>query len=165
MNSFSRFCGGKALLLVVITCIFLSAAETTFSSSTPSASDPWSRSQVIAPQILVEELRKVESPKPVIVCVGFQFSYERDHIVGALLKGPARTSEGTETLKKWAQTIPKNTPVVIYCGCCPFKECPNIRPAYKALRRAGLTRVQVLYLEHGFLTDWVQQGYPVERAK
>ncbi len=163
MNTFSHF--RKAQLLVALTCFSLCITGTAFCSSASSAPDPWPRGQLLAPQTLAEALRRANNPKPIIVCVGFQFAYESDHIVGALLKGPTRTAIGVESLRKWAQTIPKNTPVVIYCGCCPLKECPNVRPAYIALRRAGLTHVQVLDLERSFITDWIRQGYPVERVK
>ena len=66
-------------------------------------------------------------------------------------------------LKAWARSIPKDTPVIIYCGCCPVSRCPNIRPAFEALRNAGLTNVRVLDLKQSFVQDWMQKGYPTQK--
>ena len=131
--------------------------------SAAAAQSLWAKARLITPAALASELR--EGKKPVIVCVGFSFLYEAAHIPRALLEGPASEAAGLAKFKQWAQSQPKDTPVIIYCGCCPFAECPNIRPAYFALLHAGLTRVQVLDLRHNFATDWVQKGYPTERSK
>jgi thiosulfate/3-mercaptopyruvate sulfurtransferase len=55
--------------------------------------------------------------------------------------------------------------IVLYCGCCPWIKCPNIRAAYQQLHSLGFTRVKVLYLATNFGTDWVNKGYPVARGR
>ena len=40
---------------------------------------------------------------------------------------------------------------------------PNIRPAFKALREMGFTRLRVLVLATGFEKDWVEQGLAVDQ--
>ena len=67
-------------------------------------------------------------------------------------------------MKKWAGTLPRKTNLVVYCGCCPFSRCPNIRPAFTALRDMGFTRLRVLILPKDFAADWVAKGYPVQKG-
>jgi hypothetical protein len=83
------------------------------------------------------------------------------HIPDAVFAGPANKAEGIADLRKAVGDLPKDTAIVIYCGCCPMKDCPNIRPAYRALRELGFTNLRVLDLPTNFHTDWVLKGYPV----
>ncbi|HEV2419203.1 MAG TPA: rhodanese-like domain-containing protein [Terriglobia bacterium] len=153
-------CGAALLALVCAgfyASIYLRAAS-------PAEQDPWPQSQLIAPQTLAREI-EAKGKMPRVICVGFPVLYQSAHIPGALLEGPANEAAGLAKLKQWARRAPKNSRVVIYCGCCPFNVCPNIRPAYEALRKAGLTNVQVLALRSNFLTDWMDKGYPFEAEK
>ena len=84
--------------------------------------------------------------KPVVLYVGPKSIYAQAHIPGAENIGPVARPEGMEKLRARATSLPKDSPVVIYCGCCPWEHCPNIRPAYAELRKAGFTSVRVLYL-------------------
>ena len=124
---------------------------------------PWGTDSV-TPADFSKELAGASGPdKPVVVCTAPPFLYRVGHIPGAVLHGPASSPEGLEGLKTWAQTLPRSTNVVIYCGCCPLSQCPNLGPAYKALKGLGFTRVRVLLLQQNFKTDWVDRGYPMER--
>ena len=67
---------------------------------------------------------------------------------------------GLQVLSDRVAALPKETAIVIYCGCCPWNRCPNIAAAYDTLHRLGFTRVQVLYIADNFGTDWVDKGYP-----
>jgi thiosulfate/3-mercaptopyruvate sulfurtransferase len=127
--------------------------------------DPWKASDLIEPQQLSSMLSQPKGQRPVIIYVGFDFMYQAGHIPGALYFGAAREPTGVAKLSKWARGLRPNQPVVMYCGCCPWTECPNVRPAYRALRDAGLTRLKVLYLPDSFLRDWVDKGFPVEEGK
>lgn len=129
-----------------------------------TGSDPWKDSQVQQPADLTKELLDAKSKKPLIVCVGFKFLYRNARITGALFHGPAGKAEGLENLKKWAQNVPRTQPIVLYCGCCPWKHCPNIRPAFKALHDLGFARLKILFLETDFASDWVQKGFPVQKG-
>ena len=44
-----------------------------------------------------------------------------------------------------------------------LEKCPNLRPAFSALREMGFTKLRVLLLPTSFEKDWVEKGYPVER--
>ena len=58
--------------------------------------------------------------------------------------------------------LPKNADIVLYCGCCPMDRCPNIRPAYSALRELGFQHVRVLNIPTNMHVDWFGKGYPAE---
>jgi len=137
-------------------------------SAAPSAhvqSDPWSASQTIQPSELIKELGESKgTAKPVVVCVGFRPLYMGAHVPGAVFHGPAQSRQGLADLKKWAQSVSHSANLVVYCGCCPLEHCPNIRPAFNALRDMGFTNLRVLLLPHDFATDWVEKGYPVEKG-
>ncbi|HTV53472.1 MAG TPA: rhodanese-like domain-containing protein [Terriglobia bacterium] len=132
---------------------------------TTPARDPWVASQLIAPVKLAKELAEPRSQRPRVVCVGFEVLYRGAHVPGARYAGPARQPSGVAELKRWAAALPKNTPIVIYCGCCPMKRCPNVRPAFAVLRQEGFTCVRVLNLPDSFAQDWVEKGYPAIRGE
>ena len=128
--------------------------------------EPWTDAQTVKPADLVKEIANSKGAnKPVVVCAGFRVLYESAHIPGAVFHGPASSQAGVEDLKKWAQGIPKSSNVVVYCGCCPFAQCPNIRPAFEALRTMGFTHLRVLLIPEDFATNWLGNGYPVEKGK
>jgi len=148
----------------LIYCVALSLCGQSFAKPPESAKrDPWNKTQVMNPEELAGLLTNSDGKKPLVVCVGFDFLYKGAHIPGSRFIGPGREAKGIETIKKWAGGIPRGQEIVLYCGCCPFKECPNIRPAFQALREAGLKRLKVLYLENSFAKDWVDKGFPVEK--
>jgi len=150
------------ILSLAIACLafFASPARTFLADS-----DPWSASQTIDPATLLKEMAaKDATSRPVVVCVGFHSLYHGAHIPGASYHGPGSTPEGLAGLKKFAQTLPRSANLVVYCGCCPLEHCPNIRPAFVALRDAGFTHLRVLILPHDFASDWVAKGYPVSRG-
>ncbi|HUO34056.1 MAG TPA: hypothetical protein VMU43_03595 [Candidatus Acidoferrum sp.] len=127
-----------------------------------SSPDPWSPAQTVQPQELVREL--AGSHRPIVVCVGFRPLFEGAHVPGAVFHGSASNTEGLDDLKKWAQGLPRNANIVVYCGCCPMVHCPNIRPGFAALRDMGFTHLRVLLLPDDFATDWVARGYPIEKG-
>jgi thiosulfate/3-mercaptopyruvate sulfurtransferase len=129
-----------------------------------SASDPWTAAQTIEPAALAKELSAGSAARPFVVCVGFHTLYEGAHIPRATFQGPASTSQGLASLKKWAQPLPRSVNLVIYCGCCPLAHCPNVRPAFFALRQMGFTHLRLLLIPHDFAHDWVQGGYPVAKG-
>jgi len=125
--------------------------------------NPWSTSEVVQPADLARELGK--GLKPQIVCVGVEVLYRDAHISGSAYLGPASKPQGLEELKKWAKGIPRGQRIVLYCGCCPMDRCPNIRPAFQALKEMGFTRLQVLSIPQDLGRDWISKGFPVEKAK
>jgi hypothetical protein len=123
-----------------------------------AASDPWPERVLMQPA----DLASIK-PQQAIFYVGFPVLYRAAHITGAVLAGPGSKEEGLELLTKALRPLPRNREIVLYCGCCPFQKCPNIRPAYQAATRLGFSNVRVLAIETNLHTDWVEKGYPVAR--
>ena len=127
--------------------------------------DPWSAADVVEAAKLADQLAHANGKgRPTILYVGFRTLFEGGHIAGASFHGTASTAQGLADLKKWADTLPRDTNLVIYCGCCPFDHCPNIRPAFVALHGMGFTHLRVLVLPTNFASDWVDKSYPVEKG-
>ncbi len=120
--------------------------------------EPWTAKQLMSPAGLAAIIEDPKAKKPVIVCVG----------PGAIIKGskdtgPAKEKENLEKLKKLLDQLPTDTDIVIYCGCCPFDHCPNVRPAFSLLNEMKFNNAHLLNLEHNIKTDWVSRGYPQEK--
>ena len=152
---------GAFLLTAVL--LALAAACAGDSSGSSSSGWPWGADS-ITPAELAQELSGAPgADKPVVVCTAPPFLYRIGHIPGAVLHGPASSPDGLNSLTAWAQPLPRATNLVVYCGCCPLAACPNLAPAYKALKGLGFTRVRVLLIQDSFKADWVDRGYPYER--
>jgi thiosulfate/3-mercaptopyruvate sulfurtransferase len=172
----ARFCGLLCAAMLVALfgiCIAallarkaVAAQNKPSGSASPAASESWTDAQTVKPADLVKEIADTKGAnKPVIVCSGFQVLYEGAHVPGAVFHGPASTPQGLDDLKKWAQGISRSSKVVVYCGCCPFEHCPNIRPAFKTLHSIGFQHLRVLVLPNNFAKDWVGQGYAYDKGK
>ncbi len=127
-----------------------------------SGAEPWDDLQVISPKDLAARLARGDGAKLTIVQVGFSFQYRQKHITGALFAGPAIRPEGLSMLKTLVKDLPRDREVIIYCGCCPWEDCPNIKPASQLLRQLGFSRARVLQLPANFISDWADKGFPVE---
>jgi hypothetical protein len=122
-------------------------------------------SQLMQPADLTRELASANNEsRPTIVYVGFRTLFAGGHIPGATYHGSASTQQGLADIKQWAASLPRTTNLVIYCGCCPFERCPNIRPAFALFRDMRFTRLRVLELHTSFAVDWVDKNYAVEKG-
>ena len=115
---------------------------------------------LVQPQELLESM-KTGHEQPVVLYVGPKSFWVQAHIPGADYIGPVAKPEGIENLRTRIASVPKTKSVVIYCGCCPWSHCPNIRPAFAELKKEGFTKVRVLYLPTSFGVDWKEKGLPV----
>ena len=79
------------------------------------------------------------------------------------MAGPAAKPEGLELFRHKAKELPRSAGVIIYCGCCPFAQCPNIRPAYRTLHKMGFPRVRVVDIPTNFHTDWLQRAIRLKK--
>jgi thiosulfate/3-mercaptopyruvate sulfurtransferase len=143
------------LLLVIATLVSIVFAYQ--ASSIPS-------SQLINPAELVKALQSSGSPKPLMIQVGSHVLFSQAHIPGSEYIGPAASATGIDQLRKRVASLPKNAYIVLYCGCCPWDHCPNVKPADDALHELGFTNVKVLYIANNFGTDWVDKGFPVAKG-
>jgi thiosulfate/3-mercaptopyruvate sulfurtransferase len=175
MPGSSNFRHRSTLSLVVVAAAFLAVASLGPSQRVAASqeklpnqekpADPWSSAETLQPPDLAQELRAAKSSPPAtIIYVGFRTLFEGGHIPGAVFHGTASTEKGIAELKAYLRDLPRSTNLVIYCGCCPFDRCPNIRPAYKAVREMGFEHVRVLVLPTSFAADWVEKGYPIAKG-
>jgi thiosulfate/3-mercaptopyruvate sulfurtransferase len=121
-------------------------------------------SRLMSPDELAKVLQASKDEKPLMLQVGSHVLYSQAHIPGSECIGPASTEDGLQRLRKRAESLPRNKSIIIYCGCCPWSHCPNVKPADDALHALGFTNVKVLYIANNFGTDWVDQGYPVAKG-
>ena len=78
---------------------------------------------------------------------------------GSKYAGPASKADGLEDLKKEVSGQPRSRAIILYCGCCPWDKCPNIRPAFAALHDMGFQNVKVLMIPENLKADWIDKGY------
>jgi len=121
-------------------------------------------SALIQPAALVATLQDSSDVKPLILQVGARVLFVQAHIPGSEYVGPGEEDAGLRALRARVAKLPRNTSIVIYCGCCPWDHCRNIGGAFAALQSLGFTQVKVLYLESDFGSNWVDRGYPVARG-
>ena len=148
------------LLALALSCFRVKIA----SGDEKKSADPWPSSQTLQPAQLAKMLKDKYPPVPAVVFVGFRSLYVGGHVPDAIFHGTASTEQGLAELKSWAARLARSTELVIYCGCCPFDKCPNIRPAYTALTSMGFKNVRVLVLPTSFAVDWADEGYPRQKG-
>ncbi len=151
-----------ALFLILAASAWTTAVS--LAAGAAAARDPWTNEQLLNPADLAKTITDDQARKPLILQVGFKSFYKMAHIPGSRFAGPGSEDEGIDSLKSAARDLSRRREVVIYCGCCPMKVCPNIRPAYSALKGMGFTRIRVLDLQTSFEHDWIDRGYPVEKG-
>lgn len=139
-----------------------SVAAAGFSAVCSAAPEGWSDSDLIQPKQLADRLANKNSPRAFILHVGFNVLYKSKHIPGSLYAGPGNKPEGLELLKSTVASIGKDREIILYCGCCPWDQCPNMKPAVALLRQLGYKNVKAVLIEKNFAANWVQMGYPVE---
>jgi len=114
------------------------------------------------PLIQPADLASQLAAKPAIYYVGPNVLYRNKHIPGSIFAGMAARADGLDGLKAAVAKLPRDQQVVIYCGCCPWSHCPNIKPAMALLQQMGFTKAKALYLPTDFKFDWIDKGYPLE---
>ncbi|MCL5283389.1 MAG: rhodanese-like domain-containing protein [Armatimonadetes bacterium] len=124
--------------------------------------DPWKPNQLITVPVLYYWLSS--SDRPIIYHVGVPFLYKMEHIPDSIHVGHAATPDGIASIGRALAKLPRDRNIVIYCGCCPWLHCPNIRPAFALLKKMGFTRLKALYLPDSFDKDWAKRGYPIQKG-
>jgi hypothetical protein len=118
--------------------------------------EPWTSNQLVEPADLAATLTDANKTQPLVICVG----------PGAMIKnsremGSASDKENLKKLELYLNSLQRDTGIVIYCGCCPFDKCPNIRPAFSLLNDMGFKNHKLLNLPHNVKMDWIDHGYPI----
>lgn len=115
----------------------------------------WTADQLVEPAQLAETLAS-NKDIPVIFNIG----------PGAIIPhsidmGVANDEANLARFKTGIARLPKNTNIVVYCGCCPFEKCPNVRPAIDLLKKMEFTNYHLLNIPNNIKTDWIAKGYPI----
>jgi thiosulfate/3-mercaptopyruvate sulfurtransferase len=136
-------------LLVLLCGILLCGAE------------PWTDRDLVQPGDVANSIKDAKSP--LVIHVGFPVLYRSAHITGTQFAGPGSKEEGIADLKKAVAAQPRDREIILYCGCCPWDKCPNVRPAFAALREMGFTRVKAMVVATNLKADWIDKGYPTDK--
>jgi hypothetical protein len=134
------------------------------SQGKPTEPSPIPAADLINAPDLVKILQSPKGERPLLIYVGFRFPYSQAHLPGSEYYGPAADEAVVQQLRKRVEGLARSRFIVIYCGCCPWRRCPNVKPAYEALHNLGFTKLKVLYIPDNLGTDWVDRGYPVEKG-
>ena len=136
----------------ILTCILILTMDS-------RAQNPvnWTNEQLIEPSELATDISN-KKDLPVIISIGPGATIPASADIGMV-----NNKEGLEKLKLKLNSLPKEKKVVIYCGCCPFEHCPNVRPAIDVLKELKFTNYFLLNIPHNIKKDWIDKGYPVAR--
>ena len=145
-----------ALLFLSAVCLISNSAFAQWSPIAPG--------RLISPEDLVKMLQSGKE-KPLMLQVGSHMLFLQAHIPGAEYAGPAANESGLQQLRKRVESLPRDKFIVLYCGCCPWNHCPNVKPADDALHTMGFTNVKVLYIADNFGTNWMDKGYPTAKGE
>jgi thiosulfate/3-mercaptopyruvate sulfurtransferase len=77
--------------------------------------------------------------------------------------GMVRDEAPMEKFREALDSLPRDKDIIVYCGCCPYEHCPNVRPAIDVLKEMKFTHYKLLNLPHNIKTDWIDKGYPTEK--
>ena len=114
----------------------------------------WTSEQLMQPADLAQALNDNKNI-PLIYCVGPGVVIPHSIDIGMTDK-----PENIQKLKDSLNKVSRDANIVIYCGCCPFARCPNVRPAIALLKEMKFTNYHLLNLPHNIKTDWISKGYP-----
>jgi hypothetical protein len=131
----------------------------------PEPVDPWTADRLIEAERLARIVSDPGNSKPLILNFGPVVLFKREHVPDAKLIGPLSEPDGPKNLQKEVKNLGRDSEIVLYCGCCPWNVCPNVRPAFQVLQDMGFKRVKVLYLPNNFRQNWVNKGFPVQKEQ
>ena len=118
--------------------------------------EPWNSSQLMQPSILAERIVKHQTKDLLIISVG------PDALIkGSVDIGSTHEAANLKKLRTYLKTVKKDKEIVIYCGCCPFDKCPNIRPAFNTLKEMNFKNAKLLNLPKNIKADWIDKKYPI----
>jgi len=118
--------------------------------------EPWTQEQLLPTATLAERINNNQTDNLLILNIG------PDAVIkGSVDIGPAQEKESISKLKAYLKDVKKDKEVVIYCGCCPFSRCPNIRPAFRTLTEMGFKNARLLDIPQNIRVDWISKKYPL----
>ena len=116
----------------------------------------WTNDQLIEPSELAVAI-KANKNLPLLFSVGPDAT-----IPGSKDIGMMKEADNLQKFKDHLANLSKDAEIVIYCGCCPFERCPNVRPAIQVLKDMNFTNYKLLNLPQNIKIDWIDKGYPTK---
>ena len=143
--------------LSVIFCSLIFFLGISCRNSLAQNPENWTKDQLIAPSALAKSIYLKQNDATV-------FSVGPSNIIpNSIDIGMAKDEKNMEKFKEEVDKLPKDAHIIIYCGCCPFEHCPNVRPAIAYLKDQSFTNYYLLNLPHNIKTDWIDKNYPVTK--
>jgi hypothetical protein len=146
----------KTLIIVALSCLLLQV--TVNAQELKLKKQVWPDKYLMETKTLNDALKNPRAARPDIYNIGFVGNIE-----GAKKLSPASKEAGLQLLQAAVKDKPKSSPIVIYCGCCPFEHCPNVKPAFALLQKLGYKNAKILNLPTSIKADWIDKGYPMEK--
>jgi thiosulfate/3-mercaptopyruvate sulfurtransferase len=146
----------KTKIPVIIFFAFVAFFTSCGQGSSSNQKEAWTQSQLLEPADLAKTLNNTQASQPYVFCIGPQAV-----IKGSIDIGSTREQENLDAFRERLNKLPKDANIVIYCGCCPFDKCPNIRPAFELLNKMQFKNQKLLNLPRNVKVDWIDHGYPV----
>ena len=114
----------------------------------------WTNDQLLRPSELATALKDNKDISVIFsIGPGAIIPHSRD-------MGMIKEEDNMKKFKQELESLPKDTSIVIYCGCCPYEHCPDVRPAIELLKEMKFTNYKLLDLPHNIKIDWINKGYP-----
>ncbi len=149
------------IILLILTTTSISIAQTTFNpNQSLDKRNTWTEKDLMEPSALAVIISNPKAKQAQIFNIGVV-----EDIKGAKKMGGASVKANLEKFKNALSSLPKNTLVVVYCGCCPFEKCPNIRPAFNLMKSMGFTNGKLLNLPTNLKQNWIDKGFPLAQKK
>ena len=118
--------------------------------------DTWTQKDLMQPADLAASIANPKAKKVYIFNIGVV-----EDIKGAKNIGGASDKANLEKFKQELSKLSKSSQVVVYCGCCPFERCPNIRPAFNLMKSMGFINGKLLNIPTNLKQNWIDKGYPL----
>lgn len=138
----------------IFSCLLFVIIALGFQQCKAQQAENWTKDQLIEPATLAKTL---DSNKvlPLIYCVGPGVVIPHSIDIGM-----TEHQKNLDAFRDSLTNVFRTTDIVIYCGCCPFEHCPNVRPAIALLKEMKFTNYHLLDLPHNIKADWIDKGYP-----
>ena len=146
----------KLKILVILLFAITASAYSAIQFITPRQNEPWTQQQLLPPAELAKVLNNPKAPQPIVFSIGMEAIIKNSIDIGPVMMG-----QNLNLLKQKLNNLPKNAQIVVYCGCCPFASCPNVRPAMQLLKDMQFTNYKLLNLPDNIKVDWIDKNYPM----
>jgi len=156
MKSFLRACATNFVFNLKTIGMLVMLWSLTWGTYAQNFTEPWKPHQLLPTKELAERINNNNMENTVLINIGPAATIKNSYDIGA-----GGEIKNVEKLSNYLKTVQKDKEIVIYCGCCPFDVCPNIRPAFKAVINSGFKHVKLLNIKDNIKVDWIDKGYPI----